>query len=308
MQMQLQDMYQSYYDADPENRTPPIPTAQVVPPVSTQRLQQLCYSHTRVPTEAELTDTAYAILDALHELETTVPQGDRIRGVVERSGASFYASPGLQWMGEYMIKREFSEGSHHVFGISLPKLLPEPIEASHCHTDLNLQHTNASTTMTSHNMATDMGNPEQSSLTSCPLDQDAEPVQITIPSYVWQLLWETASRLLTESCGESWLLQPKIASMTRLEYRVYLLGGVSGVQNPHTACCCMHSSAVVQQHPVQQQLIGDRKTPPLTHYQGQLDTVTAWLIVWGVIHSHIRCYPGNLMSVLKPFFITAVAG
>lgn len=40
---------------------------------------------------------------------------------------------------------------------------------------------------------------------------------------------ELVDRLLRESCGEGWLLQPKVVDMTRLEYRVYLLGGAAAV-------------------------------------------------------------------------------
>ena len=43
------------------------------------------------------------------------------------------------------------------------------------------------------------------------------------------MLDETADRLLQTSCGEGWLVQPCIANMSGLEYRVYMLGGASPV-------------------------------------------------------------------------------
>lgn len=51
----------------------------------------------------------------------------------------------------------------------------------------------------------------------------------TIPAELVSLLEVTADRILKESCGEGWLLQPRIANMTRLEYRVYMLNGAEAV-------------------------------------------------------------------------------
>ena len=433
-------MYQAFYNSDPEHHTPPIPTTQVIPPLTQQRLRQLCYSNEE-PTEEEQTATVSRLLHAVHALEAAVLQGDPVRGVVEGSGGSPEGSAELQWMGEYMLKREFSEGSHHVFGIAVPKLIPDTDQALDQHRSLsNMQEAvcipsaddsdtviphpasrssssgslnNASTQTCCYdsngtlqqqrsisNDAVTTANKVQSSSSlslaqallhvpaviakpltslirlcaqswhadnnhnseaqqqpallpdqacspsvsvpstvlaqdSCPVsasqddnhssssssnssssnssssscrsnsggninnhttsastgssnplmsghasevqyatssgqaaqthstdhkptaqthstdhnptaqshgtdgqqNQVPEPQRIAVPSYVWQPLIETAGRLLKESCGESWLLQPKIADMTRLEYRVYMLGGASAVRFSYRSSC-----------------------------------------------------------------------
>ena len=52
---------------------------------------------------------------------------------------------------------------------------------------------------------------------------------LQLPAELKNLLAETADKLLHHSCGEGWLVQPRIANMSHLEYRVYLLGGASAV-------------------------------------------------------------------------------
>ena len=444
MQIKLQDMYQAFYNSDPKHHTPPIPTTQVIPPLTPHRLRQLCYSNEE-PTEEEQTATVSRLLHAVHALEAAVHQGDPVRRVVEGSGGPLEGSAELQWMGEYMLKREFSEGSHHVFGIAVPKLTPDTAQALDQNRSLsNMQEAacvpsaddsnivmphpassssssdslnNASTqtcddsngalqqersisddAATAENKVQNSSSlsiaqallhlpaviakplaslirfgaqrwhadnthdsetqqqpallPDQAcspsacvqSTTSvqgsCPVDvsqndkhsssssscssnsdgnsnnhttsantgssnpvlsgrtaeaqcvpssghaaqthsndnkptaqthsndskptaqthsndnkptaqthntddeqhQVPEPERIAVPSYVWQLLTETAGRLLKESCGESWLLQPKIADMTRLEYRAYMLGGASAVRSSYRPSCLTAST------------------------------------------------------------------
>ena len=57
-----------------------------------------------------------SFLQALHQLESSLDIGSAVRQVVEGGGG--------RWMGQYMIKRKYSEGSHHVFGIVVPDLRP----------------------------------------------------------------------------------------------------------------------------------------------------------------------------------------
>ena len=435
-------MYQTFYNSDPEHHTPPVPTTQVTPPLTQQRLRQLCYSNEE-PTEEEQTATVSRLLHAVHALEAAVPQRDPVRGVVEGSGGSSEGSAEMQWMGEYMLKREFSEGSHHVFGITVLKLTPNTAPALDQNRSLSnmqeavcLPSANNSDTVIPHpassssssgslnnastqsccydsngtlqqqcSISDDDATPENKvqnssslslaqallylpaviakpltslirlcaqswhadnthnseaqqqpallpdqacspsvSVPSTGLAQDScldgasqddnksrsnsssscsssskgetnhyttsasressdpvvsgraaeaqcttssghsaqthstdhkptaqthsndnkptaqthttghkptpqthstdakqhhvpEPQRIAVPSYVWQPLIETAGRLLKESCGESWLLQPKIADMTRLEYRVYMLGGASAVRSRYRSSC-----------------------------------------------------------------------
>ena len=89
---------------------------QVHLPVPAPRLEQLCYSGLNT-TESEREAVVNSLLQALVQLESAVDVGSEVRNVVEGGGGS--------WMGQYMIKREYSEGSHHVFGIIVPDLLTQ---------------------------------------------------------------------------------------------------------------------------------------------------------------------------------------
>ena len=225
---------------------------------------------------------------------------------------------GSGWMGKYIIKREYSEGSHHVFGLTLPQLGPTSTSTD----DLQLQqgrnaaHPVPSAAVGSH------ADPPQAGTSECSSDQthtsigfllshvkSAASKLIHLSSFLFQsapsgisaqpgsqleaelqplggqssdlgptihncinpdlaahdtadiltqgsaqgggdsaaqngtwlydglqvtaelnsLLAEVADRLLHHSCGEGWLVQPRIANMSGLEYRVYLLGGASAV-------------------------------------------------------------------------------
>jgi len=86
---------------------------QVKLPLPSERLQQLCYSGLN-STESERRAVVDSLLNSLQQLEASVAVGSALRRVVEGGG--------VDWMGQYMIKREFSEGSYHVFGIVIPDL------------------------------------------------------------------------------------------------------------------------------------------------------------------------------------------
>ena len=221
---------------------------------------------------------------------------------------------GSDWMGRYIIKREYSEGAYNVFDLTLPQL--RPISTSSDDMQLHQVHNSADAVPTVPDAGPPhAGIPECSSnqtLTSQQLDfvlscvkaaasklvqlssflfrsassstsakpgtcqAEAElqafsgpPSDLGLPTHTcvrpglavhdtadvitqssgdseakngsWvyaglqlpaelnSLLAETADRLLNHSCGEGWLVQPHIANMSHLEYRVYLLGGASAV-------------------------------------------------------------------------------
>ncbi|KAA6425415.1 MAG: hypothetical protein FRX49_04908 [Trebouxia sp. A1-2] len=48
-----------------------------------------------------------------------------------------------------------------------------------------------------------------------------------------QQLFKAAERIVKESCGEKWLLQPFIPDMERNEYRVYMVGGAEATGAPN---------------------------------------------------------------------------
>ena len=227
---------------------------------------------------------------------------------------------GSDWMGRYIIKREYSEGSHHVFGLTLPHLGPlsssaddlQPQQGRNAadavasapmgnHADPQhagtpecstvsayspqqlgfvLSHMKAAASKMIHlssfffksppsstsamsgshveaelqplgGQSSDLGptihaciNPDLAAhdaadiLTHSSGDSDSDSAArngswgyagLQVPAELNSLLAETADRLLHHSCGEGWLVQPRVANMSGLEYRVYLLGGASAV-------------------------------------------------------------------------------
>lgn len=86
---------------------------QVQLPLTSTRLEELCYSDLNT-TNAERDAVVNSLLQALHQLESSVDMDSEVRNVIEGGGHD--------WMGQYMVKREYSEGSFHVFGIVVPDL------------------------------------------------------------------------------------------------------------------------------------------------------------------------------------------
>lgn len=114
MQVQLHSMYEAYFAADPSNRTPPIPTNNLVLSHSPERQPELCNLAEITVVEREAAKTA--LLDAILDLEHTIAPEHPVRDMVKGGKSS--------WMGNYIIKREYSQLSHHVFGLKVPELNP----------------------------------------------------------------------------------------------------------------------------------------------------------------------------------------
>ena len=310
MQVQLQSMYDSYYAADPSTRTPAIPTVNLHLSHAPQRESELCNGAEATDSERHAAKTA--LLNAVFELEKALAPEHPVRYMVDASGSS--------WMGRYIMKREYSEGAHHVFGLTLPELAPISMSAddvqSHngssaadtgsaalarrhadqphasitqCSTDqahtlgtlplqlsLVMSHVEAAASRLIHlslsifhsaslrisaavgpqaeaqlqplgDRSADLGptihaciNPDlaaheatdlftQTSGDDAAKDGSWVYAGLQLPANLDSLMVETADRLLHHSCGEGWLVQPRIANMSGLEYRVYLLGGGSAV-------------------------------------------------------------------------------
>lgn len=203
MQVQLQSMYESYYAAHPSTRTPPIPTANLHLSHPPQREAELCYWANTTEQERDAAKTA--LLDAVFELEKALVPEHPVRQMVSASGAS--------WMGKYVVKREYAELSHHLTFLTLPEL--EPISTHRCiNPDVAEEATES---------------PTQSSGDSVAKNGSWVYAGLQISAEVNGMLTEAADRVLQLSCGEGWLVQPHIANMSGLEYRVYLLGGASAV-------------------------------------------------------------------------------
>ena len=282
-------MYESYYRAEPAQRTPPIPTTQVTTQQSAERERELCYL--AATTASEKDAVKQRLLKAVLELEQLVAPEHPVRSMVEGGSSA--------WMGQYIIKREFSEGSRHVFGITLPDLSSarpaahaDPRqhisgdlngEAGVCLSDIADSRSEASSgasILASVKAAVSrvarilgvgtapgqkLPSSQQHTLADLPLEvqpPDIGPdapicrsleaaaaetesssavhassvprgvrgsVGMNLTPELDSMLDETADRLLQTSCGEGWLVQPCIANMSGLEYRVYMLGGAAAV-------------------------------------------------------------------------------
>ena len=305
-------MYESHFAADLGVNTPPIPTTNLLLSHSQERECELC--HLAETTESEREHAKSALLAAIFALEQAVAPDHPVRGMVEGSSPS--------WMGKYIIKREYSEGSHHVFGLKLPQLNPaaddsllSPLSSSvvdsswdaavssfaHQHHVSNgsgwgshqshdtSQQSHSHRSFLSHIMAgiwrimclavcpmsadaasmsaspvpdpeaiaelqplpsqsadlspdlqacanSDFGTQQSvivtanlSNAAAAAADDSRVPVNSDVPAKLDSLLDETADRLLQQSCGQGWLVQPRIANMSGLEYRVYMLGGAAAV-------------------------------------------------------------------------------
>ena len=224
MQVQLQSMYESYYAAHPSTRTPPIPTANVHLSHPPQREAELCYWADTTEQERDAAKTA--LLDAVFELEKALTPEHPVRQMVSASSAS--------WMGKYVIKREYAELSHHLTFLNLPELGPHRCN----NPDLAAEEA--------------MDPPTQSSGDSPAKNGSWVYAGLQISAEVNSMLTKAADRVLQHSCGEGWLVQPHIANMSGLEYRVYLLGGASAVsaldpalQLSQPPCTAMQSDAAL---------------------------------------------------------------
>ena len=94
---------------------------QVQLPLTSTRLEELCYSDLNT-TDAERNAVANSLLQALYQLESSVDMDSEVRTVIEGAGGD--------WMGQYMVKREYSEGSFHVFGLVVPDLRSSPASSN----------------------------------------------------------------------------------------------------------------------------------------------------------------------------------
>ncbi len=289
-QVMLQNMYESYYRAEPAQRTPPIPTTQVTTQQSAERERELCYLAATTASEKEA--VKQRLLKAVLELEHLVAPEHPVRSMVEGGSSA--------WMGQYIIKREFSEGSRHVFGISLPDFSsarpaahadprqqisgdldggtnvclsdvvesrPEassgasilanvkaavsrvarvlglgaaqgqklPCSQQYTVADLPLEvespgiSPDAPICRSPDAAATETESSSAVHASSVP-DGTRGSVGMDLNPELESIMDETADRLLQTSCGEGWLVQPRIANMSGLEYRVYMLGGASAVR------------------------------------------------------------------------------
>ncbi|CAK0779312.1 hypothetical protein CVIRNUC_004740 [Coccomyxa viridis] len=201
----LHDMYQSYYEADPKSRSPPIPTAFLRTPGSRTEQITLCRSGHFASSAAFIDAIMHAIYQGLLRLDAELTHQTSLGAKTERLAVTTEDEDDGT-LRHFVIKREFAEGAIMMAMLKFPAAaLPEP------------------------------GQP-------APMMYRGDAPWRTrpaIPEYMGEavtrgglvttdpFLKEAAELVASRSCGEGWLLQPKISDMPEMEYRVYLLGGAS---------------------------------------------------------------------------------
>ena len=101
----MHHMLQDYYNEDPQNRTPHIPSVVINPPVSSQTQSNLCYSsrylnETLEVTEADIHATAVALLVAAQQLEA-----DSDAAQIQEANQE---ADSTQPVRKYFLKRNYS--------------------------------------------------------------------------------------------------------------------------------------------------------------------------------------------------------
>ncbi|KAK9806624.1 hypothetical protein WJX73_001273 [Symbiochloris irregularis] len=211
---QLQGFYQSYYDKDPAGRTPPIPTVFVRPPMSKPAQQVLCHSSLHIPAPALIDDIMFQIFSGTVELERSVKKGDALRDLDEVTVAS-QEGPHNKIMFHFALKRMFSESA---VGVTFFKLPMEVITAA--------GEAPAEDCIFEGRPCWRAGPPiaiHDSEFELLPEENFTDRQLVMTQPY----LQASAHKVANGSCGEAWMLQPKIKNMASLEYRVYLIGGAS---------------------------------------------------------------------------------
>lgn len=253
MQIALHDVFQQYYEQDPATRAAPIPTAQISLPVSNQFHRNICYAqrylgHSQV-SDSDIRATAAAILSAALKLNVNADAT-----AIQQHNPDI----GNSTLRKYVLKRNHSGFARKIVQISLDlsnwqtdTLSPGPVGPGQpvveeaqpiCNSSNDTLHSNSQSLV-----KRAAGGQQQHSNTtsnSTPLDagfDDADvmpeetagianslphPSTGTTPKTVThgplhdaEQLLAAAERMLRESCGEDWLLQPFIPDMGSNEYR-----------------------------------------------------------------------------------------
>ncbi|CAL8472050.1 g11592 [Coccomyxa elongata] len=208
---QLHQMYKGYFEADPSHRTPPIPTVFLDTPGTPEELVALCYSSDLISSNAHLETAMEVIYDGLLRLEAELHMlRTHGRDISRISGAKMLEDG--EHLFQYVIKREFAEGAIMMTSFDFPAKA--------------LQFDNLTGMPRMYR-----GDEPWRAKPPLPAGLSQELRQsgaLTTEFY----LREAAQLMALKSCGEGWLLQPKIMDMPNLEYRVYLIGGAAAKGTP----------------------------------------------------------------------------
>ena len=112
-----------------------------------------------------------------------------------------------------------------------------------------------------------------------------------LPAELVALLEVAADRVLKESCGEGWLMQPRIADMTRLEYRVYMLNGAQAVSSLLSRIIYMCWLHVMQNTALCSELVHSSLsvTCPCIGYMFSAQQCVCLMLLMHKLPTHILC-------------------
>ncbi|DBA69416.1 TPA: hypothetical protein ACH3X2_012829 [Trebouxia sp. C0005] len=263
----LYDVFQKYYEQDPSTHAAPVPTAQIQLPVERKFHRNVCYSQRYMGTSAipdlEVRATAAAILSAALKLDSNADAT-----AIQQHNPDL----GHGTLRKYVLKRNHSGFARKVVQITLNLTnwqsgkFYSGIHSNHSASNVNHpKHANRSNMPDSTvsddkcDMLDQQPSTAQSQAASQPLLENASaaPAAPTDPAnsaphasvmdataakpsagnplHDAQQLLAAAERMLRESCGEDWLLQPFIPDMGSNEYRINLIGGGQAKGSPSDA-------------------------------------------------------------------------
>ncbi len=255
MQEALYDVFQKYYEQDPTNHAAPIPTAQIEPPVERKFHRNVCYSQrytgTAVIPELEIRATAAAILSAAIKLDsnadaTAIQQHNpdigngTLRKYVLKRNHSGFARKVVQitlnltnWQNGRFYTGLHSDHSSSNVGQPEHAILSNMSDSTLSDKSCNVLHQQPSEATSQaasqpflENANTAPAAPADlasSASHASTMDATAAKASAGNPLHDAQQLLAAAERMLRESCGEDWLLQPFIPDMGSNEYRCIAL-------------------------------------------------------------------------------------
>eukprot|EP00884_Botryococcus_braunii_P004846 jgi/Botrbrau1/14362/Bobra.0014s0017.1 len=233
--MGLTDMYEAYYSEDPSHRHPPVPTAFLSAPGTFEALTELYYHkmhHTEVLKEISmrrLDVVMKKIWIAFRRIEeilrTSNSRRQLLRSISERS-----FDPHGEPLAHYILKREHSERPLHIKSVAFPisaLRLNSPLSESMFRGSKPWRARPELPERLKEGAAEDMFACWDGSVRPEFCFGDGSEVPYESLPY----LQEAAEFVLHNSCGEGFLVQPKITGLPYSEYRVYIFGGASAEGN-----------------------------------------------------------------------------
>ncbi|DBB13238.1 TPA: hypothetical protein ACH3X3_004983 [Trebouxia sp. C0006] len=183
----------------------------------------LCYSSRYLQQQLEITNediraTAAALLDAVRQLEF-----DSDAQTIQQTNQE----NGWKPMRKFFIKRNYSACALNVLTFTLRSLS----SWQHSRSSLPSAQQRSNTFNSNGTSLRDFQFASINEPCSCGSTDAAQDMDDALHDA--QQLFRAAERIVKESCGEKWLLQPFIPDMERNEYRVYMVGGAEATDAPN---------------------------------------------------------------------------